>query len=108
MAENVIEDPDWDSLCKRCGLCCFEKIEDERGNIFYTQTPCRYLDVVSRQCVIYERRFFINPTCIKLTRELALTLRWLPSDCGYRETDVKLDEKSGRVLKNRSSVKRGG
>lgn len=83
MSENNVEDIDWENRCKQCGLCCFEKIEDERGNIFYTQTPCRYLDVISRKCVIYERRFAINPGCIKLTPELARTLRWLPSDCGY-------------------------
>ncbi len=84
MAEEPLENPQWDSRCKQCGLCCFEKFEDKRGNIFYTQTPCRYLDVVSRQCTIYERRLIINPVCIKLTPELVPTLRWLPTDCGYR------------------------
>lgn len=87
MPENSTENPDWEGRCKQCGLCCFEKIEDERGNIFYTRTPCRYLDVVSRQCSIYDRRFAINPTCIKLTPELARSLRWLPPDCGYRESE---------------------
>ncbi|MEI6209452.1 MAG: YkgJ family cysteine cluster protein [Desulfuromonadales bacterium] len=85
MTESSSEDQHWDSRCRQCGLCCFEKIEDERGNIFYTRTPCRYLDVVTRQCAIFERRFSINPTCIKLTPELVRTLRWLPSNCGYRE-----------------------
>lgn len=75
---------EWDSRCRRCGRCCFEKIEDERGRIFYTQTACRYLDVVSRECRIFENRFAINPECIQLTQELADTLRWLPDDCGYR------------------------
>ena len=89
MTEHATADSGWESLCKQCGLCCFEKIEDERGNIFYTRTPCRYLDVVSRHCAIYERRFTINPTCIKLTPELARTLRWLPSDCGYRNLELK-------------------
>lgn len=73
----------WEELCRGCGSCCFEKIEDERGTIFYTQTPCRYLDVVTRQCRIYENRFVINPECVKLTPELVPTLRWLPRDCGY-------------------------
>jgi uncharacterized cysteine cluster protein YcgN (CxxCxxCC family) len=84
MAADAPEDPDWDSRCKQCGECCFEKIEDERGNIFYTRTACRFLDVVTRQCKIFERRFEINPSCIKLTPELVQTLRWLPRDCGYR------------------------
>ena len=74
---------EWEALCRGCGSCCFEKIEDERGTIFYTQTPCRYLDVVTRQCRIYRNRFAINPECVKLTAELVPTLRWLPRDCGY-------------------------
>ncbi len=86
MTESRADDSEWENRCKQCGLCCFEKIEDERGNIFYTQTPCRYLDVVNRRCAIYERRFSINPVCIKLTPELVPDLRWLPSDCGYRTT----------------------
>jgi uncharacterized cysteine cluster protein YcgN (CxxCxxCC family) len=84
VADLSADDPDWDSRCKRCGRCCFEKIEDERGNIFYTQTACRFLDVNSRECKIFVRRFEINPSCIKLTPELVQSLRWLPRDCGYR------------------------
>jgi len=74
----------WEALCDQCGLCCFEKIEDDRGNIFFTQTPCRYLDVVSRLCKIYERRFEINPDCLKLSPELIGGLRWLHDQCGYK------------------------
>ncbi len=83
MTDIPAEDPDWDSRCKQCGSCCFEKIEDERGNIFYMQSACRFLDVVSRRCKIFKRRFEINPGCIKLTPELVRNLRWLPPDCGY-------------------------
>jgi uncharacterized cysteine cluster protein YcgN (CxxCxxCC family) len=75
----------WEDLCKRCGLCCFEKIENERGTIFFTQTPCRYLDVVTRECKVYKRRFLINPECIKLTPTLVREIRWLHDDCGYRQ-----------------------
>ena len=99
MADDSGTDPDWEDHCNQCGLCCFEKFEDERGNILYTQTACRYLDIVSRLCVVYERRFAINPSCIKLTPELARTLRWLPDDCGYRASDNKPTEKSRRVKK---------
>ena len=83
VADCTTKDSDWDNRCLQCGECCFEKIEDERGNIFYTRTACRFLDVVSRECKIFERRFEINPSCIKLTPELVQTLRWLPRDCGY-------------------------
>ncbi len=77
--------PDWETICEQCGLCCFEKIEGDNGAIFFTATPCRYLDVVSRKCRIYSRRFAINPDCVKLTEELVRTLPWLHDQCGYRK-----------------------
>jgi hypothetical protein len=78
------DESSWEAICACCGLCCFEKIEDESGTIFFTATPCRYLDVVSRRCRIYERRFDINPDCVKLTEELVRDLAWLHDDCAYR------------------------
>lgn len=94
---------EWESACSGCGSCCFEKYENERGAIFYTQTPCRYLDVVTRQCRIYDNRFSINPDCIKLTPELVETLRWLPDDCGYKRI-----QSPGRELPRRSDLRRRG
>ena len=79
---NMVE---WEGLCKRCGLCCFEKIEDECGTIFFTSIPCRYLDVTTRNCKIYNRRFEIYPECIQLTESLVKELNWLHDDCGYRK-----------------------
>ena len=79
----------WESLCEQCGLCCFEKIEDESGTIFFTQTPCRYLDVVTRKCKVYKRRFAINPECVKLNPELVREIRWLHDGCGYRKALVE-------------------
>jgi len=75
----------WESTCRQCGFCCFEKIENDNGTIFYTQTPCRYLDVVTRKCKVYTRRFSINPECVQLTPELVATLKWLHPECGYRQ-----------------------
>ena len=63
-----------------------QKIEDERGTIFFTRTPCRYLDIDTRQCKVYERRFAINPECVKLTPELVREIRWLHNGCGYRKS----------------------
>jgi len=90
MTENTSADSSWDALCKQCGRCCFEKWEDDRGEITYTDIACRYLDVASRCCKIYDQRFTINPSCVKLTAELVQTLRWLPRDCGYRTPATEL------------------
>ena len=78
------KNPTWDSLCRKRGRCCFEKLEDERGRVFYTTTACRYLDLDSRCCKIFENRQLINPECIALTPALVRSLEWLPDDCGYR------------------------
>jgi uncharacterized protein len=75
----------WEGLCQQCGLCCFEKIEDEEGRIFFTSTPCRYLDISTRRCRIYQKRFKINPECVELTPELVKTLKWLHPGCGYKK-----------------------
>lgn len=101
MTESTSESPEWDSLCKQCGRCCFEKLEDARGKIIYTQTACRYLDVISRQCKIFERRFEINPHCVKLTADMVPILKWLPPDCGYRPAPDKFTRKSSRKIKRR-------
>jgi len=85
MKQTTDNDDTWESLCEQCGLCCFEKIEDDSGTVFFTATPCRYLDVATRRCVIYDRRFDINPECIKLTEELVRELHWLHDDCAYRK-----------------------
>ena len=78
----------WESKCNQCGFCCFEKIENDNGTIFYTQTPCRYLDVVTRRCKVYNKRFNINPECIQLTPELVAKLKWLHPECGYRAVSI--------------------
>lgn len=84
MTCDMIDENTWENLCARCGRR-FEKIEDEKGTIFFTRTPCRYLDVVTRECRIYERRFAVNPECVKLTPELVRELRWLHDGCAYRK-----------------------
>lgn len=84
MTEQDLDMQTWDSLCCQCGRCCFEKIEDERGRVTYTTTACRYLDLDSRTCKVFENRARINPECIALTPALVCTLDWLPDDCGYR------------------------
>ena len=83
--DNNGKAPDWESLCNQCGLCCFEKIENDNGSIFFTRTPCRYLDVVTRKCKIYDRRFEVNPECVQLTPELVKEISWLHDGCGYRQ-----------------------
>ncbi len=73
----------WEDLCRRCGGCCYEKIEHEDGFIEHTETPCRYLDPGTNLCLVYEERFEVCPDCLPVTPETVAQLKWLPEDCGY-------------------------
>ena len=73
----------WEALCKRCGQCCFEKWVEGDGTIHPTAIPCRYLDVISRQCKVYHKRLEVGEGCIRLTPEIVEIVQWLPADCGY-------------------------
>lgn len=75
---------DWEDLCLRCGLCCFEKKIDQRGRIVTTRIPCRHLDIVTRECRVYHKRFDVGEGCIKLTPEVVAAATWLPELCAYR------------------------
>ena len=75
---------DWEDICQRCGLCCFEKWIDERDRIITTSVPCRHLDIVTRECRVYHKRFAVGEGCVKLTPEVVATVNWLPELCAYR------------------------
>ena len=78
-------DEEWESICKKCGKCCYEKVDLGRGVIRYTDEPCQYLDPDTNLCTVYEHRHEVEPDCISLTLELVRTLSWLPEDCAYVE-----------------------
>ncbi|MGA2977609.1 MAG: hypothetical protein ABSF77_20080 [Spirochaetia bacterium] len=73
----------WEGLCRRCGVCCYEK--DFRGGAVVTdyRRPCIHLNTVTHECTVYERRFAACPNCRKMTILHALFVRWLPDTCGY-------------------------
>ncbi|TFG64626.1 MAG: hypothetical protein E4H36_02480 [Spirochaetales bacterium] len=74
----------WESLCRQCGVCCYEK---RYTGIFslYTDlsSPCRHLDTKTRHCKVYESRFRVCGDCRKMTIIHALFASYLPADCGY-------------------------
>jgi hypothetical protein len=74
---------DWETICNRCGQCCFEKWVEGDGVIHVTTIPCRYLDVVTRKCKVYHKRLDVDEGCVKLTPELVRKVKWLPEDCAY-------------------------
>jgi hypothetical protein len=71
----------WENRCQRCGRCCYEKIEFE-GEIYYTETPCEFLDQGTSLCRVYATRHIDKPDCSPLTpRQVKRGL--LPADCPY-------------------------
>lgn len=76
---------EWEALCRRCGQCCFEKDLDRRGRVVTTRVSCRHLDIVSRTCRVYRKRFEVGEDCVKLTPTVVRDALWLPEDCAYVE-----------------------
>ncbi|MEZ4598943.1 MAG: hypothetical protein R2940_04020 [Syntrophotaleaceae bacterium] len=71
----------WESICRRCGRCCYEKIEFE-GEIYYTDIPCEKLDLETRMCTVYPEREKARPGCVALSSENVRS-GFLPADCPY-------------------------
>ena len=83
LAEMSLEE--WEALCDGCAICCLYKIEDEEGmEVQLTKIACRYLDLETCTCQLYEQRKSAMPTCIKLTPSKVKNLKWLPETCAYR------------------------
>jgi uncharacterized protein len=77
----------WESVCNKCGLCCFERRLKWNGEVIIEyDKPCRYLDTNTRLCTIYENRFKICSNCNKVTMYHALFGRYMPSQCAYVQT----------------------
>lgn len=73
----------WEKICVQCGDCCFEKVIDPNGEIYHTSIPCRYLDINSRLCKVYHKRFETGEECIRLTPEIVKKVNWLSDSCAY-------------------------
>ena len=76
---------EWEALCDGCGICCLYKIEDEdTGEVLLTNVACRFLNLETITCKLYDARLSAMPTCIKLTPSKVEKLDWLPDTCAYR------------------------
>ena len=77
-------DGSWDSVCLRCGLCCYEREVGEDGSVAVDLSDaCEFLDPKTHLCRVYERRFESCDRCHQLTPKVALFSNHLPPSCGY-------------------------
>lgn len=82
MSEDIQNDSEkWESICCRCGRCCYEKVDFE-GRIYYTELPCEFLDTETNLCRVYTERDVKRPGCVRLTEEI-LPKGIMPADCPY-------------------------
>ncbi len=73
----------WESICRRCGLCCMEKTIVSDRVIYHMDRPCVHLDTARMSCSIYKSRFTDCSHCRKMTLWKALFAPYLPESCGY-------------------------
>lgn len=81
MSDNDSTLASWDAICRRCGRCCYEKIEFG-GVVYYTDIPCERLDPATCLCTVYPERERLRPGCVRLNPQL-VQRGYLPADCPY-------------------------
>jgi uncharacterized cysteine cluster protein YcgN (CxxCxxCC family) len=101
----MMDREEWEALCKRCGKCCYEKIDLGGGVIRYTSEPCKYLDTETKLCKVYANRAEVEPDCIILTPEKVREISWMPEDCAYVEY-MRLQDTLAAVRKSEARQKR--
>lgn len=84
----------WDAVCKRCGVCCLEKIEIHNSDVaallgkdnatLYLKRCCDKFDMRTCRCSVYNTRL-AQPDCEKVNMDTILDGKSLPASCGYVE-----------------------
>jgi len=76
---------DDESLCRKCGRCCYGSIHYRGRLMIIRELPCRYLapmDEHSSLCAIYDHRQEHALWCQKVSRE-SVSNGLFPKDCPY-------------------------
>jgi len=76
----------WDDLCDRCGLCCYDRCVSRGKVVIDYSSACEFLDQETRLCRVFESRFSKHPDCGRVNIIRALFHRYLPPDCAYVRT----------------------
>ena len=76
---------EWESLCDNCGRCCLHSLKDGKtGKIEFLAVSCRFLDISTCRCSVYEKRQQIAKDCTKLSPNKIRRIKRLPYTCAYR------------------------
>ena len=74
------ETPEREALCRRCGVCCHEKVRFGE-QVVITDIPCPYLDLKTNLCAVYPDRLVKQPRCS--SAEDSVKANSLPRGCPY-------------------------
>lgn len=89
------QETEFESLCRKCGLCCHIKVGLLDGTVLVHPTAtCKFQDVHGT-CSIYGERFTINPACRPLEQILDQEYV-LPEGCPY--THLRPGYKTAKVV----------
>ena len=80
---RTFSEEEWESMCTRCGLCCYEKEEGVDGEVITTDRACQFL-TAENACSVYDERFIHCSECGAVTPQRLLTEpELLPFECPY-------------------------
>lgn len=86
-AEYRIWRKNWDTLCSRCGKCCYQRSLSAKGGVIIDMyAPCENYDKKTSLCLVFEDRFLRCSHCGKVNIFCALFNPLLPPDCAYAKT----------------------
>ena len=71
----------WEDKCNGCGRCCLHKIEFMGGR-YYFNVACKWLDLETARCTVYENRQTVYPQCVVLEQD-GSNFEVLPTTCPY-------------------------
>jgi len=105
LAGRTFSQAQWESICSRCGGCCYEKEEQPDGRVLYLDVPCPQL-TENNMCRVYDRRLEVEKECNRVTPSVVRQGKILPRSCAYLQLyDDLLDaiEEEIRVTASRRS-----
>ncbi|MFA7107630.1 MAG: hypothetical protein WC162_00640 [Sphaerochaetaceae bacterium] len=73
----------WEAKCKRCGLCCYEKIITEEFLFIDLDSSCGFFDTKTNTCRVYSYRFKKQKRCRRVNIFRVIFSKALPKECGY-------------------------
>jgi len=73
----------WEQKCKKCGLCCYEKVITDEFLYIDLDSPCKFLNTKTNTCSVYSYRFKKQKRCRRVNMFRVVFSKAIPKECGY-------------------------